>query len=323
MKKNLSKILSLILIMLMVFTFAACGNSDGGDGPANLSIATGGTSGTYYGYCGIIAQVFNQELGDVMNLSAVSTGASMANIQQLQVGASQIAIVQNDVMDYAYNATDLFEGQDPYTDFSTIMVCYPETIQIIAQKDITSIDQLKGKRVSTGDAGSGVEFNARQILAAYGLDIDSDIVKNSQSFADSADALKNGQIDAAFVVAGAPTTAVTELAASGYKFNLLEVDAEHADYGFYTDITVPAGTYTPVDKDVKTVAVMATLVCRNDVPTEVVYEFTKGMFELNDKLGAAGFKDKFDLVDPATAVTGSTVPFHPGAEQYFKEIGAL
>ncbi len=330
MKKNLSKILSLILIMLMVFTFAACGNSDSGDGdgPANLSIATGGTSGTYYGYCGIIAQVFNQELGDVMNLSAVSTGASMANIQQLQVGASQIAIVQNDVMDYAYNATDLFEGQDPYTDFSTIMVCYPETIQIIAQKDITSIDQLKGKRVSTGDAGSGVEFNARQILAAYGMDIDSDIVKNSQSFADSADALKNGQIDAAFVVAGAPTTAVTELAASGYKFNLLEVDAEHADqlkadYGFYTDITVPAGTYTPVDKDVKTVAVMATLACRNDVPIEVVYEFTKGMFELKDKLGAAGFKDKFDLIDQTTAVTGSTVPFHPGAEQYFKEIGAL
>ena len=130
------------------------------------------------------------------------------------------------------------------------------------------------------------------------------------------------------MVAGAPTTAVTELAASGYKFNLLEVDAEHADqlkadYGFYTDITVPAGTYTPVDKDVKTVAVMATLACRNDVPTEVVYQFTKGMFELNDKLGAAGFKDKFDLVDPQTAVTGSTVPFHPGAEQYFKEIGAL
>ena len=254
MKKNLSKILSLLLIAVMIFTFAACGSNDNSgdaEGPVSLSIATGGTSGTYYGYCGIIAQVFNQELGDTMNLSAVSTGASMANIQQMQVGASQIAIVQNDVMDYAYNATDLFEGQDPYTDFSTIMVCYPETIQIIAQKNITSIDQLKGKRVSTGDAGSGVEFNARQILAAYGLDIDADIVKNSQSFADSADALKNGQIDAAFVVAGAPTTAVTELAASGYKFNLLEIDAEHAEqlksqYGFYTDITVPAGTYTPV-----------------------------------------------------------------------------
>ena len=149
MKKNLSKILSLLLIAVMIFTFAACGSNDNSgdaEGPVSLSIATGGTSGTYYGYCGIIAQVFNQELGDTMNLSAVSTGASMANIQQMQVGASQIAIVQNDVMDYAYNATDLFEGQDPYTDFSTIMVCYPETIQIIAQKNITSIDQLKGKR---------------------------------------------------------------------------------------------------------------------------------------------------------------------------------
>ena len=107
MKKNLSKILSLLLIAVMIFTFAACGSNDNSgdaEGPVSLSIATGGTSGTYYGYCGIIAQVFNQELGDTMNLSAVSTGASMANIQQMQVGASQIAIVQNDVMDYAYNA---------------------------------------------------------------------------------------------------------------------------------------------------------------------------------------------------------------------------
>ena len=332
MKKNLKKAFIIVLIIATMFAFSACGNGgeegNEGSGPLNLAMATGGTSGTYYGYCGIIAQVFNQSMGDIMNLAAVSTGASKANIQQLQAEASQIAIVQNDVMDYAYNGTDMFEQDGAFKDFSTIMVCYPETIQIIAQKDIKSVADLKGKRVSTGDAGSGVEFNAHQILEAYGMDIESDIVKNSQSFADSADALKNKQIDAAFVVAGAPTTAVTELAASGYEFNILEIDAEHAKalkdkYQFYVDMTVPANTYKPVTEDVATVAVMATLVCRNDVPEDVVYNFTKAMFEQKEDLAASGFADKFNLIDAETAVNGSTVPFHPGAEKYFKEIGAM
>ena len=119
----------------------------------------------------------------------------------------------------SYTHLDVYKRQ--------VMACYPETIQIIANKDITSVEELKGKKVSVGDAGSGVDFNAKQILAAYGMDIEKDIKKNNQGFADSADSLKNGTIDAAFVVAGAPTVAVTELAAT-YDFNVLEIDAEHA-----------------------------------------------------------------------------------------------
>ena len=213
----MKKIIALLLALTMVFALCACGKS-----ATKLTYATGGTSGTYYGFSGVIANVLNEKLKDTLNLNVESTGASKANIQLLASGDADIAIVQNDVMYYAYTATDLFAGGDAITSFSAVCSCYPEYVQILARKDVTSVDQLRGLKVSVGDAGSGTEFNAKQILAAYGMSFD-DIVVSNQSFADSADSLKNGTIDAAFVVAGYPTTAVTELATS-FDFNLLPID---------------------------------------------------------------------------------------------------
>ena len=205
------------------------------------------------------------------------------------------------------------------------MSCYPEYVQIIANKNITSIEDLKGKKVSVGDAGSGVEFNARQILAAYGIDIDSDIEKNNQGFADSADSLKNGTIDAAFVVAGYPTTAVSELA-STYSFNILAIDQEHADalmneYGFYTYGVIPGGTYSCVAEDVPAVAVMATIIARNDVEEDVIYTLVKGIFDNQDAITEGHAKGAELSVE--TAVSGIDIPFHPGAVKYFTEVGAM
>ena len=252
MKKLIATLLALTLVLALCAPAFAAGTK--------LNYATGGTSGTYYGFSGVIANVLNEKLKDTLNLKVESTGASKANIQMLQSGDADIAIVQNDVMYYAYTGTDLFAGGAPITDFSAVASCYPEYVQILSKKDITSIADLAGKRVSVGDAGSGTEFNAKQILGAYGLSFD-DIKVSNQSFADSADSLKNGTIDAAFVVAGYPTTAVTELA-TNYDFNLLPIDDEHAaklqaDYGFYYYGVIPGGTYSPVANDVPAVAVMA------------------------------------------------------------------
>ncbi len=327
------KKLSLLLVVVMIIATALCacggGAEEGGGeaaaGPTNIAMATGGTSGTYYGFSSIVAQVLNEKCADTLNISVESTGASKANIQLVAAGQDQIAIVQNDVMTYAYNGTDLFKEDGAITNFSAVMTMYPETVQIIANKSITSIDQLAGKKVSVGDAGSGVEFNATQILAAYGIDINSDIVKNNQSFADSADSLKNGTIDAAFVVAGAPTTAVVELA-STYDFNILEVDAEHAaqlqaDYPFYTVTAIPGGTYGPVSEDVSTVSVMATYIASNDLSEDVVYAFVKGILDNKDAIAAGNAKG--ELIDIETAVSGINIPFHPGAQKYYEEVGAL
>lgn len=323
----MKRILALGMAAVMALGLCACGGggSTAEGGVASLNMATGGTSGTYYGFSGVVAQVLNEKLADTLNVTVQSTGASAANIDLIDTGADQLAIVQNDVMYYAYTATDMYDGKTPLESYSAVMSCYPEYVQIIANKSITSIADLAGKKVSVGDAGSGVEFNARQILAAYGIDIDSDITKNNQSFADSADSLKNGTIDAAFVVAGYPTTAVSELA-STYDFNILTIDQEHADalmsdYGFYTYGVIPGGTYSCVADDVSAVAVMATIIARNDVPEDVIYALVQGIFDNQDEIATAHAKGA--ELSTETAVSGIDIPFHPGAVKYFTEIGAM
>lgn len=313
-----------IIVMLLALTmvFALCAPAVMAAGPAKLNYATGGTSGTYYGFSGVIANVLNEKLSDTLKLKVESTGASKANIQMLASGDADIAIVQNDVMSYAYTGTDLFDGTAPITSFSAVASCYPEYVQILAKKDITSIEQLAGKKVSVGDAGSGTEFNAKQILGAYNLSFD-DIKVSNQSFADSADSLKNGTIDAAFVVAGYPTTAVTELATS-FNFNLLPVDADHAaalqaDYGFYYYGVIPGGTYSPVADDVPAVAVMATIVASNKVSEDVIYAFVKGLFDYKDDITASHVKGS--ELDLNTAISGVSIPWHEGAAKYYTEMG--
>ena len=325
----MKKILALTLAALMALSLCACGggSSSGGEsgGTVSLNMATGGTSGTYYGFSGVLAQVLNEKVGDRLNITVESTGASAANIDLIDTNGDQLAIVQNDVMYYAATGTDMYDGKTPIDSYSAVMSCYPESVQIVANTSITSIDQLAGKKVSVGDAGSGVEFNARQILAAYGIDIDKDIVKNNQSFADSADSLKNGTIDAAFVVAGYPTTAISELA-STYNFNLLPIDEEHAkalmdQYGFYTYGEIPGGTYGPVADAVPAVAVMATIIARNDVPEDAVYNLVKGIFDYQEDISAG--HDKGKELSLETAVSGIDIDFHPGAAKYFTEQGAM
>ena len=318
----MKKFISFLLVTVMIF--ALVGTSAFAAGATKISYATGGTSGTYYGFSGVIANVLNEKLKGTLNLKVESTGASKANIQMLASGDADIAIVQNDVMYYAYTGTDLFAGGAPITSFSAVASCYPEYVQILAKKDITSIEQLSGKNVSVGDAGSGTEFNAKQILAAYNLSFD-DIKVSNQSFADSADSLKNGTIDAAFVVAGYPTTAVTELATS-FDFNLLPIDDAHAaalqaDYGFYYYGVIPGGTYKPVADDVPAVAVMATIVASNKVPADVVYAFVKGLFDYKDDITAGHAKGA--ELDLNTAVSGVSIPWHDGAAKFYKEKGLM
>ena len=288
--------------------------------PYALKLATGGTSGTYYGFCGVIAQTLNDKLPNALNITAESTGASLANIQLLEAGENNLAIVQNDVMYYAYTGTTMFT--ESVTDFSAVISCYPEEIQIVADPSITSIEDLKGKVISVGASDSGTRFNAEQILEAYGISF-ADCNITFESFADSVDSLKNGAIDAAFVTAGAPTTAVTELATS-FTFNILEVDDEHIaklqeNYGFYAKVTIPGGTYTGIADDVQTVAVMATIVAANDVPDETVYAFLDGLFEYQEDIAAAHAKGKLLKLD--TAISGIAIPFHPGAVSYYAEQG--
>lgn len=314
MKKKLCLILTLLLIATLAL--AGCGSK------TTLKMATGGTTGTYYAYSGAVSQILSQKVEN-LSFNVQSTGASKANIYLVSDGEADIAIVQNDVMYYANNGTDLFDGEK-VSGFSAMAGVYAEVCQIVSKSGINSIEELRGKRVSVGDVGSGVEFNARQILEAYDMTFD-DIVVNNLSFGDSATALKDDKIDAFFCVAGAPTTAVVELATTN-QINLLEVDDAHAaklidKYPFYTKFDVPGGTYKGVDSATQTVAVVATYIVSDKLSEDLVYNMTKALFENADEIKAA--HPKGAELDPAYSISSISIPMHPGAEKYYKEVGVL
>jgi len=308
---------ALTMLLLVSLALAGCGGKK-----TTLKMATGGTTGTYYAYSGTVSQVLSQRVPG-LSFDLQATGASKANIYLIADNEADIAIVQNDVMYYAYHGTDLFAGEK-VGGFSAMAGVYAEVCQVVAKGGITSIADLRGKRVSVGDVGSGVEFNARQILEAYGMTFD-DIIVNNLSFGDSAAAFKDGKIDAFFCVAGAPTTAIVELATTN-PINLLTIDDEHAaklmeKYPFYTKYYIPAWTYKGVETDVQTVAVVATYIVADKLSEDLVYKMTKALFEHDDEIAAS--HPKGTELDPEYSVSSISIPMHPGAEKYYKEIGAL
>ena len=210
---------------------------------AALNFGTGGDTGTYYGFGGVLASYVSSNSD--CKVTALTSGGSQANVEDLTNGNVQIAFVQSDVMNYAYNGQRLFES--PVTGFSVVAQLYQEQVQIVTTNpDIKTVADLAGKKVSIGAAGSGVYFNAIDVLNAYDLK-ESDISAVYQSFGDSAESLKDGKIDAAFIVAGAPTTAITDLATAGNVY-LVSLDDSHVQSllsasPYYTAATIKAGTY--------------------------------------------------------------------------------
>ena len=314
--KKIFKVSTLLLVTAMML--ASCSKNAKKD----YILATGGTGGTYYPFGGAIANIWNTKIEN-MNVTAQATGASAENLRLINKGEAEYAIVQNDVMDYAYNGTDLFAGEK-LANIMTIGTLYPEVVQIAVSKDsgIKSIADFKGKRISVGDAGSGVEFNAKQIMEGYGLTFD-DIKKSNLSFKESAEGIQNGTLDGCFVTAGVPNAALQELAFTA-GLTLVPVDGDAAKkicekYGYYTQTTIPGGTYKGTDDDTPALAIKATLAVSSKLDDQTVYEMTKALFENLDELATAHAKGK--EVSAKAAVTGVSVPFHPGAKKYFKEIG--
>ena len=285
-----------------------------------LKFRTGGDQGTYYGFGSVLAQAITTN-GNGTKVTAVVTNGSLDNIEQMQMNVAQLGFVQSDVMSYAYNGERLFEGF-PYADFSTVAALYMEQVQIVTcDPDIKSVADLEGKTVSIGASGSGVYYNALDILAAYDLTED-DINAQYQDFGASADALQDGKIDAAFVVAGAPTTAITSLAASKPVY-LVSLDDEHidkllADSPYYSKVTISKDAYN-MPEDVTTVAVGAVVIARDDVSDADVYNFLYGIFENVDDITAAHAKGAELNLDFAASY--EAVPYHPGAVAYFADKG--
>lgn len=330
MKKKLAIVLSMVLVFATIFMTACGGNTEEPKEPGNaqqviskVKVGTGGNTGTYYAFTTAACQLLGN---DTYSFEVLSTGGSQANIEGIEDGDYQMAIVQNDVMNYAYEGSNGFNSQ--ITSFSAIGCVYPEVCQVIATKasGIKTVADLKGKNVAVGDVGSGVYYNATQILAAAGIDIDKDINKTAASFGDSATQLKDGSIDAAFITAGTPTTAITELATST---EVVAVDLGEdviaklmTDYPFYAKYEMTEKDYDFIAEPVNTVAIMATFVVTNDMSEDQAYQITKDLWEKQADIAVAHAKGKEMNTDIAASAIGN-VPLHPGAERYYKEAGII
>ena len=320
----MKKFLALLLAVMMVFSLCACGNGgEAGDDSAkaeDLTFVTGGESGTYYAFGTVLAQHVSDKTDS--NVTAIVGNGSQANVEDLDAGAAQLAFCQSDVMSYAYSGSSIFEETGAVDSFSVVAALYMEQVQIVTMNpDIKSVADLKGKSVSIGATGSGVYFNALDILGAYGLDED-DIDAQYLNFADSADGLKDGKIDAAFIVAGAPTTAITDLSTGGDVY-LVSLDDEHLDgllksSPYYSKNVIAKDVYG-TDEDIITVAVGAVVIARDDVSDAAVYDFVSSIFDNLDEVTAAHAKGAECSVEFASSITD--VPYHPGAAQYFAEQG--
>jgi len=305
------------LCLVMVLALAACGGGASG----KMTMGTGGTSGTYYAFGGVLGQYNKNHAG--IDVTVVSTDGSKANIQGIAAGNFQLGTVQSDVMAYAWAGSRSFEADGKVDSFRVVAGLYAESVQLVTMDpNIKSVADLKGKAVSIGAPGSGVYFNAIDILAAAGMTVD-DIQPQYMSFSDSADGLKDGKIVAAFIVAGAPTAAITELCTTNDAY-LVPIDGEIAQKlmessPFYTAYEIPAGTYKGQTEAVTTVTVKATLIVSASASEDEVYNLVKAIFDNIDAIAKENGKGAELSLDNATS--GMTVPFHPGAAKYFAEKG--
>ncbi|RIW33993.1 TAXI family TRAP transporter solute-binding subunit [Bacillus salacetis] len=323
-KRSLS--FSAVLLLVAAMILAACGGGSGGgsgeDGETEadfIGIATGGTGGTYYPLGGTFAKIIQDETG--IESSASTSGASAENMASIKSGDIEVAFTQTDIASYATEGTQMF-SDNKVENAQGIGTLYPETIQIVTTKDsgIESVEDLKGKVVSVGEAGSGTLLNAEQILEVHGLTVD-DLSARNLSFDDSTTGIQDGTIDAAFITSGTPTGAVEGLAAT-QDVTIIPVSSEKADeliekYPYYAKDTIPGGTYSKLDSDIETVAVRAMLVTRSDLSEDQVYEITKAIFENTDKISHA----KGELISAENALQGMGIELHPGAAKYFEEKG--
>jgi TRAP transporter TAXI family solute receptor len=289
-------------------------------------IGTGGTAGTYYPIGGMIANAVSVP-GKIVATAQASNG-SLANVNAVAGGSLESGFSQSDVATWAQKGTGIFEGKPNVPGLRMIANLYPESLHIVVKKGsgIKTVADLKGRRVALDEPGSGTLINARLVLAAYGVkeaDIKPEYIKPNQA----GDKLKDGALDAFFFTGGAPAGAIAELASAGSGIELVPIDGPQAEglrmaSPFFAVDNIPTDTYKGVAA-VKTLSVGAQWVTSDKADTQTVYEITKALYsDAAQKTLAAGHA-KGKLITLKNAVQGVGIPFHPGAEKFYREAGVL
>ena len=287
-------------------------------------IGTGGTAGTYYPVGGLIA---NAITSGAVDASAVATNGSVANVNGIVGGSMESGFSQSDVATWAFTGTGVYQGRPKVEELRAIANLYPETVHIVVKKGsaIRTVADLRGKRVSIDEPGSGSIINAKTVLAAYGIK-DGEYKAENLKPGPSAEKLKDGGLDAFFITGGYPTAAVTELASTA-GIELLAIDGPQAqkimaEFKFFAADEIPDGTYKDA-KGVKSLSVGAQWITSAKISADLVYAVTKGLWAEKTRamLDAGHVKGK--AIRPETALVGLGIPLHDGAARFYKEAGLL
>ena len=302
-------------------------------------IGTGGVAGTYYPIGGLIADIISNPPGarpcekggscGVPGLVAIAQSAngSVTNIDAIRSGALESGFTQSDIAYWSYTATGIFEGQDKMENLRAIASLYPESIHLVARKGsgIGSVGDLKGKRVSLDEPGSGTLVEALIILDAFGLsedDVEAHYLKPSPAIAK----MRDDELDAFIIVAGYPTDSVAELASSTgadlVPIEGPEVDALLETYEFFAKDEIPAGTYQGIGAT-PTISIGAQWVVGAEADEELIYGITSALWHDNARKLLDSGHAKGKAINLETALDGIGIPLHPGAERFYREAGIL
>ena len=312
------KKLALVVSLVVIFSLLAVGCA-----PRTqfITVATGGTGGPYNIIGSRMAELLNANIRGVQ-ASATVTTASVVNATMLQEKRADIALAMNDVIFYATSGTEMFTAK--HDNIAGIAALYPNFVQVMVRADspVQTIADLRGRRVGVGAMGSGTEVNARQILAAHGITY-NDLRADYLSYAESAEGIRNGTVDAVFLTSGLPNSSIMETATT-MDVRFIPIDPSvitelAKQFPFYFSIDIPAGTYRGQTEPVRTAAVTTLLVVRRDLPDTLVYNITKTVFDNLTTLGDAHAAARQISLDRVRV--GLPIPMHPGAERYFRGKG--
>lgn len=307
----------------IVAAVAAAGAAQAQD-KKSLSIATGGTGGVYYPLGGGFGNILGKEMPGVTATAQV-TGGSVANLQLIATGKADIAFSQVDAAWDAVNGLDKFPSKLP---IRALVVMYPNHMHVVTVEGtgISKVEDMKGKRISTGSPGSATEVYAIRVLEAAGLHHEKDIKKERLGVAESVNALKDKKIEGFFWVGGLPTAGVTDLAATpNVKIKIIDIahltEKMNAKYGkLYAPATIPAATYKGMDKDAQNNTVWNIMAVNASMSDDLAYQLTKTMLEKREELALVHGEAK--NIKPEWQTSGRAgIPWHPGALKYFKEKG--
>lgn len=335
MTKKWKKTIALSLAALtLTGALAGCGDdkkaASGAAKPAagqtiKINFPTAGASGALYAVGAAITNMWSSQVPGVQASSQASAGG-IANLNMVSEGEAQVSIAISSNVYQCLNGTDSFKDH-AYKDLKAIGGLYlnPNQVVATANSGINSLKDVKGKHFAVASAGSSVYNECETHFTAAGLSFPDDIKAEYITFTDAADMLQNGSIDGAWIMSGAPASAVTQALTGGA--HLVEIDDNlikelKAKYPWYTSYTIKVGTYPNQDKDVKTSAIKMVMFCRGDLPEDVVYQLTKTLWEHMDELGQSQ-KNLKGLTAENAVKDIADIPLHPGAAKYYKEIGVL